>query len=106
MLIEAYKNSLTRVYRLSVPCLKALKNGKVDNMLTTENPIEKYVGWTDTSSYFIFEISGALLDLENLFLCLKILPGNLWIDLCIHIYRLIYNIKHQITIICIIIRCS
>ena len=27
----------------------------------TENPIEKYVGWTDMSSYFIFNISGVTL---------------------------------------------
>ena len=58
MSVGAYKKSVTRVYRLSVPCLKALKNGKVDNMLTTENPIEKK--WCDTSfgsgkPFFVFE---------------------------------------------------
>ena len=42
----------------------------------TENPIEKYVGWTDTSSIFIFNISGVIPLFENHFSYLKILPRN------------------------------
>ena len=51
----------------------------------TGYPIEKYVGWMATSSYFIFNISGVIPLLENHFLYLKILPRNLWIDLCFYV---------------------
>ena len=54
------------------------------------------VGRLRHQNSFIIYISGVLLLLENHFLYLKILPRNLWIDLCIHIQRLISNIKHQI----------
>ena len=66
---------------------------------TTRYPIERYVGWTDTSSKLIFNISGVIPLLENHFLYLNILPRNLWIDICIYIKQLISNIKHQITMI-------
>ena len=57
---------------------------------STENPSEQYVGWTDTSSNFIFNISGVIPLLENhLFL-----PRNLLIDLC-----KIANFKNKFTII-------
>ena len=63
-----------------------------------QDPIERYVGWAVTLSKFIFHISGVIPLLENHFLYLKILPRNLWIDLCIRIAN-ISNIKHHITII-------
>ena len=38
--------------------------------------IEKYVGWTDTLSYFIFDISGEIPLLENHFL----IKGNIYLE--------------------------
>ena len=45
------------------------------------DPIEKYVGLTDLSSYFISNISGVIPHLRKHFF-LNILPRNQWIDLC------------------------
>ena len=71
----------------------------------TGYPIERYVGWTVTSSKFIFNISGVIPLVENHFLFMKILPRNLWIDLwCLQkgLTRLMlkiieYNVSLQLT---------